>query len=180
MHTEQNILQMGPNGCHGPVVKVVGRSEPSFSAAAPLASRQLPDTQHTLETDAHDTRTLFAFRYDCTTLNNNSYCAHSIHDSFFVLRITSPRTPGGTHRSDQQLDSRIHRTHGKMGGYISKFSALIWSKKEIRILILGLVCTHHSVRTSSPDYKCLGQCRKDDVAIQAEGGRNLFAGPDFF
>ncbi|KAK7191488.1 ADP-ribosylation factor 1 [Paraphaeosphaeria sporulosa] len=25
-----------------------------------------------------------------------------------------------------------------MGGYISKFSALIWSKKEIRILILGL------------------------------------------
>lgn len=26
-----------------------------------------------------------------------------------------------------------------MGGYISKFSGLIWAKKETRILILGLV-----------------------------------------
>jgi ADP-ribosylation factor-like protein 1 len=26
-----------------------------------------------------------------------------------------------------------------MGGYVSKFQALIWAKKETRILILGLV-----------------------------------------
>jgi len=27
-----------------------------------------------------------------------------------------------------------------MGGYISKFQSLLFAKKEIRILILGLVC----------------------------------------
>ena len=52
-----------------------------------------------------------------------------------------------------------------MGGYISKFSALIWSKKEIRILILGLVgvalhdggarlLTNHVNRTMQERRRC--------------------------
>jgi ADP-ribosylation factor-like protein 1 len=33
-----------------------------------------------------------------------------------------------------------------MGGYLSTFSKLIWAKKEIRILILGLVRADASIR----------------------------------
>jgi ADP-ribosylation factor-like protein 1 len=33
-----------------------------------------------------------------------------------------------------------------MGGYLSTFTKLIWAKKEIRILILGLVRAAASIR----------------------------------
>ena len=49
------------------------------------------------------------------------------------------------------------RDHNIMGGYISKFSGLIWAKKETRILILGLVRAVKTAKVCSggnADDKC--------------------------
>lgn len=62
-----------------------------------------------------------------------------------IVRLYIPRIPvnkhlpskktkiGNKHREREEQQSQI------MGGYLSTFSKLIWAKKEIRILILGLV-----------------------------------------
>lgn len=57
-----------------------------------------------------------------------------------------------------------------MGGYLSTLSKLIWAKKEIRILILGLV---RQPRARRKGFTMLimnaGQCWQDYITIQTEG-----------
>lgn len=57
-----------------------------------------------------------------------------------------------------------------MGGYLSTFTKLIWAKKEIRILILGLVgaCAGMMVQDKRLITN-VGQCRQDDVVVQVKG-----------
>jgi hypothetical protein len=57
---------------------------------------------------------------------------------------------------------------GIMGGQISKLlTSFIWAKKEIRILILGLVCKNSDVGGQIAADPCwtTGQCRKDYITI---------------
>jgi hypothetical protein len=58
-----------------------------------------------------------------------------------------------------------------MGGYISKFSGLIWAKKETRILILGLVRDVNTGQTAEAGVLMTnaGQCWQDNTVIQVEG-----------
>jgi len=54
-----------------------------------------------------------------------------------------------------------------MGGYLSTFSRLIWAKKEIRILILGLVRRFVLLRPEIEVTNSLvGQCWQDDTSLQ--------------
>lgn len=64
-----------------------------------------------------------------------------------------------------------------MGASVSWLSGLLFSKKEIRVLILGLVC---SALSTSQRYlrfnfngTSAGQCRKDNSIIPIEGMSRL-------
>jgi hypothetical protein len=57
-----------------------------------------------------------------------------------------------------------------MGGYVSKFQALIWAKKETRILILGLVSALQCEPTEDMRLPIwTGQCGQDDSSVQIKG-----------
>lgn len=61
-----------------------------------------------------------------------------------------------------------------MGASISKlFSGLIWGKKDIRILILGLVSQDDGLHISML-IKSTGQRRQDYTSVQAEDGRSRY------
>jgi len=66
-----------------------------------------------------------------------------------------------------------------MGLSFSKLFSLFWSKKEIRILILGLVRTHtRDNRFGSRKLtvgRLVGQCRQDYFTIQIEGMGTIHA-----
>ena len=83
-----------------------------------------------------------------TCLRNHSYIHYLTFTSSYTAHIFPWYTGGGHTASKLRLSTpsikqlqtllQIH----KMGGTFSRmFSALAWSKKEIRILILGLVCS---------------------------------------
>jgi hypothetical protein len=56
-----------------------------------------------------------------------------------------------------------------MGGYLSKFSALVWAKKEIRILILGLVCALQPAACLLGLPMRTGQRGQDNASVQTQG-----------
>lgn len=57
-----------------------------------------------------------------------------------------------------------------MGASISKlFSGLVWGKKDIRILILGLVGHQPANERCGSLMSMVGQCWQDNVIIQIEG-----------
>ena len=56
-----------------------------------------------------------------------------------------------------------------MGGSVSRILSLLWSKKEIRILILGLVRTTNRVISKLLDSLFIGQCWEDNTSLQVKG-----------
>lgn len=58
-----------------------------------------------------------------------------------------------------------------MGGSVSRIlSGLLWTKKEIRILILGLV-SHQQALAANVLRFLVGQRRQDDSALSIKGAR---------
>ena len=59
----------------------------------------------------------------------------------------------------------------EMGGSLSRLwslSGLLWSTKEIRVLILGLVCSSKSWGSTILLRLSAGQCRENDVVVSTE------------
>jgi hypothetical protein len=64
-----------------------------------------------------------------------------------------------------------------MGGWVSKLQSMVWGKKDIRILILGLVCeapsqcdtSQTAMLTASP-----GQRWQDHATLQTQGQGSSF------
>lgn len=54
-----------------------------------------------------------------------------------------------------------------MGGSVSRILSLVWSRKEIRILILGLVCLSNFVQQRRSSH--LGQRWQDYTPVPVEG-----------
>ena len=97
-----------------------------------------------------------------STCNNNKAFANSplrIDYTRLVIDTKSTRSPTQRPKriardpvktGDQKVhEAQLRRRHihndkhtrpHNMGGYLSSLSKLVWAKKEIRILILGLVC----------------------------------------
>ncbi len=104
-------------------------------------------------------------------------------------RICQPPTTtfpqARTAERTQHLVSSGAATSQNMGQSVSWLSGLIWAKKEIRILILGLVCCRQSTPATSrrlvlssdqpPQGQMLtsttsiGQRRQDDTVVQTQG-----------
>jgi hypothetical protein len=116
----------------------------------------------------------------------SSFWSHHIPVPSHLVRIVIERwlsqaiyteTEGaGEHDSRKLLDELPHQQAPRhqllsiMGGSLSKlFSGLIWGKKDIRILILGLVGYALAQLSSLTLTKRLGQCWQDYIAVQTEG-----------
>lgn len=94
------------------------------------------------------------FAFYLTSFNFNSIYYLSLSSQALSNPTTSTtlilrRHPPGS--CDQRPNpTSTYTSHTTMGASLSRLWSLVWSKKEIRILILGLVCVHAIRRGGLP------------------------------